>query len=227
MTFYYFQAILIIAMTIIIFFAKDYSFGPASKLIRKGRYEEAKSVLIALAEIKPDNPAYYYGIAHCFFMQGNNQHAAKYFKLSLDRKIRYRTHLNLGLSYATIDSEKALFHVDEAEKQLRKQILSFMYSYQEFYEARGWIHFQKGDMENALEFYNKAIPQFERYQKRRYITTMFEGKSPILYRIGMIYKLKGNTKKAKNYFNDSIKASSNCIFAKKSRTELSQLENGN
>jgi tetratricopeptide (TPR) repeat protein len=88
----------------------------------------------------------------------------------------------------------------------------------------GWVYFKKNDIKTALEYYEKAIARWDKYFKKIGRFHLSEKFSPVWYRIGIIFKIKSEMVKAKQYFENSIKSSPNSIFAKKSRKELDKIE---
>ena len=119
--------------------------------------------------------------------------------------------------------EKSFTFLNHGRKEQKEaNIFSKLTDFQ-INEITGWIYYKKGEIEIALNYYDNAILGWERYLKKR--KHNFEKFSSIHYRIGMIYKLKGEIEKAKRNFMRSIASASNSFFGQESRNELEKIEN--
>lgn len=204
---------------------RDYVFRKGFKLIREGRYRMALDDFSKDLETQNDITSILYGIGYCYFMLGNNEEAIKNYEKAIKlNSNQIEIYLQLAILYSNKRNfETAFKFINKLVEQQKK--VFFLYRKRKFQvnEIKGWIYYEKGEIDNSLTHYNFSIPRYKLHFKTNYFKYL-EKFSPIYYRIGTIYKLKNETKKAKKYFENSIKSSPNSIFAEMSKEELDRIK---
>jgi len=200
-------------------------FNKGFSFLRKCKYEEAINEFTNELNKKPRNWILYQGIAYSYNMLGFFQNSINNYEKVLELGSKsIGIYFELAILYAEENKFDIAFDFIEKGKCLQKKAFIFnrvsRFSINDF---EGWVHHLKGDDKPALNFYAKAIPALNRQLKVTH-SNFLEKFSPAYYRIGVIYKLKGEIEKAKEKFEQSIKASPPSIFAKRSQEELKELE---
>jgi len=198
--------------------------GKGFLLIKRGSYKDAIVLLKNKLDKKPLKSSTYYALGYCYYMLGYGQHAINNFEKAIDLKLkRIDVFYLLAILYAEENKfDKASGYIDKGEEiQNKNGFLNKLTQY-ERNDFWGWFYYLKGEMDKSLEFYNIAIPKWNKKMKedRKKITEYYA--SPC-YRLGIIYLKKSDLKTAKKMFSLSLKASPESIFANKSQEELRKL----
>ena len=222
------RGIVIILVFFYIIYYQKYFFGKGFKLIKRGKYEMAIDALHSRLEKRPNNHALHYGIGYCYYMLGYFRHAIVHFEKALELKIgRVETYFLLALAYFEVDKnfDKAYKLIQMGQNQQKKAKFFNKLADFEKNDMIGWVHYKRGNLDDAIKYYEIAINYWKKSYKK--LTNKFqEENSPFFYRIGVVYMEKENIEEAIKYFKYSIEASPNSIFGQNSLEELKKLENG-
>ena len=215
--------VLFALLTLFLFYKfRHFIFNRGFVLMKNGNYDEALMKFKAQLEKNSRYGAAYYGSGWCYYMLGYGAHAIKNFKHAIDFKFReVESYFLIAVLYSEEKKFEKAFECIEKGKEIQKKktIMDKITAFQ-MNEIIGWIYYKKNDIETALEYYEKAIPKWEKDFKRISALNLSERFSSVYYRIGIIYKLKNEIQKSKEFFEKSKSSSPNSIFAQKSKEEL-------
>lgn len=218
------RLLFIIVLILIIILNKTHFWGKGNRLIITGEYELAIDIFREKLKTSPNNADIYCRIAYCYQMLGFSNNAIKNYERALEmNNSLVKVYFYLAVLYAENDVKMALKMIDAGREAQKKSGLMNKISDFERNEILGWVHYKSGEIANSFEFYREAIPSWEKFFKRIGFNRFIERYSQVFYRIGYIYTLMGENDKARNYFNNSIKASPKSAFADLSREELKKL----
>ena len=188
-----------------------YQKGIALKKLSK--YDEAKEALENSLKLKSDFEAGYNALGGVYFSMGNYQKAVENFEKVLQtaksNNIKSAVKKNLAIAYAKMGNDaitegNAKAGIDYLQKAVDND------NYDAAYLSLAKIYSETGEWDKAISAAENAL---------KYRSTV--GKGGPYYYMGVAYKGKGDTEKAKDMFNQ---AKSDPTYKKTAEYELSALK---
>ncbi len=157
----------------------------------------ARNNELLFSELKKNlnDPYIYYQLGQSYDLMGDSEAAVKYYEkgygLNPDRKAEYSGVMICNLGKALAEQGR----YDEAEKLIDSELHNYN-NLADFLCFAAYTYMRKGNLENAINFYNKAFDSTDRY---------IEGSVDFIpaYNLGCIYEALGDELKSKEYFEKS------------------------
>lgn len=174
-------------------------------LLRQNRWDEAKNLPKEIQDKKVKAEVLLF-LADIAYMQRNWREAEGLYQRVLELDPNNATALN-NYGYMLAELGERL---DEAEKMIRKA-LKIRPNEPAFWDSLGWVYFQRGEYEKALQWVEKAV----KAQKQD---------AELRYHLGMIYWKLGEREKALRELREAIRINPNHPQANEALEQLEQEE---
>ena len=210
----------------------------AEELFIRKEYRKAAEVYQLVIHEENNNKNAISNIATLYYIMGKYDKAIKYSKSIID--LSGKSMLDL---FDMIDSYSLLIKILSDNKEFKKAE-SMLKNYEDclgyiskkklkigdiekknYLELKGWLLFNEGKIEEAINLYDEAIPLWKNYFKNTGRKKEYSHQyADLFYHFGIISKHKGEYDKAKEYFEKSIKAGGpESIFSKRSEEEIEKM----